>query len=365
LHSRVDKLVERFDEFGIDGFLLVPPPQTMNSIPNVFYLTGFTGSNAVLIITAGRRLFLTDTRYVEMAQANVKGFEVIENTTRPLHELFPELNKDLGITKLGVESATLSLALYNKWKDAFAPVELVPTEGAVEKLRMLKDEYELEAIRNAIRVNEETFRHLLGCIKDGVRENEIAAEFEYQIRKRGAKMASFPPIIASGTNSSMPHAGYTTQEIVPGAPFTIDIGVVYDGYCSDMTRTVFFKDCPKVWRDRYEAVLDAKNAATAYAKAGMTGNEVDAIARSLIEGRGFTEHCYTHGLGHSVGIQIHEAPRFAKGNEDIVPAGCVMSIEPGIYVPGEGGIRIEDLVLVQENGLVNLNSLGTELTVVG
>ena len=363
--ERTEKLVQEFDGLGIDGFAILPPAPSHGRIPNAFYLTGFSGSTAILIISRDRRLFLTDSRYTEMVGDSVAGYEVVDNTAKPFFKHFKELNKDLGITKLGVEAQLLPVATFKKFAAEFAPVEIVPVENLVEKFRMQKDESEIALVRGSIRINEECFKAVVAGIKNGTTEREIAAEFEYELRKRGALEASFSPIIASGPNSSMPHAGFTDRKLVAGDPLTIDIGVVYGGYCSDMTRTVFYKDCSGIWKQRYEAVLGSKRAAEAYVRAGMTGAEVDKVAREAIARSGFSEHCFAHGLGHGVGLQIHENPRFAQGFEEPVPDRALMTVEPGIYVAGEGGIRIEDMVIVTESGCENLNNLTTELTVIG
>lgn len=361
---RVEKLTGKFAELGVDGFLLMPA-HGIGLNPNIFYLTGFDGSTAYLFISNSARVFATDSRYTERVAGTLDGWEIVDISGRKISEVFGDVCSRLGISRLGFEAGHVPVAAAERLKADLAPVGLVPTEGVVEGFRIVKDEAEVELIREAVRINQDCFNHLLGLLKDGVTEREIASEFEYELRKRGAFLSSFPPIIAAGANSSKPHAGYTDQALVPGAPLTVDIGVVFKGYCSDMTRTVFYKDCPEVWRKRYEAVLAAKNAAERYALPGQTGEEVDAVARKCIIDAGYHEHVYMHGLGHGIGIEIHEAPRFAVGFTGEIPEGAVLSCEPGIYVPGEGGIRIEDLIQVTSGGAVNLNSLDTSLQVVG
>ncbi len=362
--KRVDKLTERFADLGVDGFLLMPS-HGIGINANIFYLTGFEGSSAFLFISKSARVFVTDSRYLERVQSEIKGWDFADISGKKLPELFASLNGKLGISKLGFEAGQVPFATAEKLRDDFAPVELVATTGVVEDMRTVKDGAEVSLIREAVRINEDCFGYLLTLLNDDITEREIAAEFEYALRKRGALLSSFPPIIAAGSNASKPHAGFTDQKLVPGAPLTIDIGVFYKGYCSDMTRTLFYKDCPEIWRQRYEAVLAAKNAAQDYVRAGQTGEEVDAVARRTIIESGFERDVYTHGLGHGIGIEIHEAPRFAVGFTGEIPLGAVLSCEPGIYVPGEGGVRIEDLVHITETGAVNLNSLDTTLKVVG
>jgi len=362
--KRVEKLVANFGALGVDS-LLVMPSHGMNLTPNIYYLTGFTGSTAYLLITQNERLFLTDSRYIEGAGKTISHFEIVDTTGKKLDEQLKELTSVLGTKRLGIEASQMPVATFNKYTKVLAPIEIVPTVNAVEKLRMIKDESEVSLLRESIRINEESLKDVLGFVRDGVTERDLEAEFEYILRKRGGDMVSFSPIIASGKNSSKPHAGYTDQVLVPEAPITFDVGVIYKGYCSDMTRTVFFKDCPEIWKQRYDAVFEAKWAAERMISAGLTGAEIDAVARNIILEAGFGEHVYTHGLGHSIGIEVHEKPVFAMGAENVIPAGCVMSVEPGIYVPGEGGIRIEDLVLVTSNGVEKLNNLECDLVVVG
>ncbi len=362
--ERVEKLVSGFDAQGIDALLIQCAPN-MSLNPNIYYLTGFTGSSAYLIITPYARYFLTDSRYIEKAVASIPHFEIVDFTGRKLPDVIKDLLDRCLVRKLGIESAHMSVLTFNKYAEHFAPITLVPKVNLVEELRMVKDEHELAAIREAIRINEDSFLHILNFVTDEIRECDLAAEFEYAIRKRGGEMSSFSPIIASGTNSSKPHAGFTEQSLVPNAPIKFDIGVMKNGYCSDMTRTVFFKNCSEIWEKRYKAVIAGKRAAESVIKAGITGNEADAAACKTIVDMGFEEYVYLHGLGHGLGIEVHEQPIFALGADCLIPAGAVLSVEPGIYVPGEGGIRIEDLVHVTENGCENLNSLDCELRIIG
>lgn len=362
--NRVEGLIEKFSALGVDGFLLMPT-HGIGINANIFYLTGFEGSSAYLLVTPSARVFITDSRYLEKVSGTLSDWEIADISGKKLPDLFAFLNGKLGISKLGFEAGQVPYATAEKLREDFAPVSLVATNGVVEDMRVIKEDEEVSLIKEAIRINEDCFDYLMTLLSDDVTERDLAAEFEYALRKRGALLSSFPPIIAAGANASKPHAGFTDQKLLPGAPLTIDIGVFYRGYCSDMTRTVFYKDCPEIWRKRYEAVLAAKNAAQDYVRAGQTGEEVDAVARRTIIEAGFERDVYTHGLGHGIGIEIHESPRFAVGFTGDIPSGAVLSCEPGIYVPGEGGIRIEDLVLVKENGAVNLNNLNTALKVVG
>ncbi len=354
---RVAALREHIAEQGLCALLLT-------NLPNIFYLTGFSGTTAFLVVTPEENFFFTDSRYLERVKYEVEGATIVDNTNVPMERSLNELANKVKLSPLGFEADHVTFSLHQRLSEKLEGIELRPTRMLVENLRMVKEPGEVELIRRAIRLNEEVLEELYALCDDQVTEADLAAEYEYRIRRKGASRAAFSPIIASGPNSAMPHATFTSQKLVPGAPLTFDIGCVVDGYCSDMTRTVFYKECPTRWEEIYRIVKEAKEAAMAYAKGGMVGKEVDRVARQIIEEAGYGDK-FGHGLGHGLGIEVHEPPRYAKTGDLVVPAGAVMSIEPGIYLEGEGGIRIEDLVLVREDGVENLNSLTDELTIVG
>ncbi len=365
-HKRIKVLRESFAAQRVDAVLIT-------NLKNIFYLSNFDGSTAAILLTEDRNLFLTDFRYYGKFETQVSdGYELVPFYNESLGKKIGDLARANGIKRLGFESENLTHAQATELEDK-AGVELVPTTGLVEKQRLIKSAEEVEAIKRAVALKESAFSEVCKQIKEGVTEAELAAEFEYRIRKKGAQRASFSPIVAFGPNSAMPHAGFTNQQLIPGMPLTFDLGVELDGYCSDMTRTIFFGGVSPGWERIYNIVREAKAAAAESARPGMKCAEVDKIARSIVEGEGYgkykaedgTERDYFgHGLGHGVGLEVHEAPRLNAVSKDVLKPGMVVTIEPGIYLPGQGGIRIEDLYLVGKERLNNLNSVTSSLQVI-
>lgn len=345
----------------------------VSNLKNIFYLSNFSGSTAAIVFTESRNLFLTDFRYYGKFETEVvDGYELVPFYNESLGKKMGDLAKANGFKRLGFEADNLT---HTQVADLTGKsgVDLVPTTGMVEKQRLIKDTEEVDAIKRAVAVKEDAFREVCKQIKEGVTEAELAAEFEYRIRKKGAQCASFPPIVAFGPNSAMPHASFTSQQLIPGMPLTFDLGVELNGYCSDMTRTIFFGGVSPGWERIYNVVREAKAAAAENAHAGMRCAEVDKMARDIIVGEGYGKYraddgserdYFGHGLGHGVGLEVHEAPRLNTVSKDTLKPGMVVTIEPGIYLPGQGGIRIEDMYLVGKDRLVNLNSLKSDLQVV-
>ncbi len=356
--TRNDRIKARLEAEGLDALLVT-------SLPNIQYLSGFTGSTAMVLVTRENCWFLTDFRYHErVAQEVWDGYTMVDNTGKKLtEEVIPSLADGAALKKLGFESDHVTHATYTKLAEA-EDREFVPTTGWVMDLRIVKDEHEIELIRKSVLLNEKIFTELLPLIGPDITEAELAAEIGYRAVRYGAEGISFDPIIASGPNSSKPHAGFTTSKLVPGTPLTFDMGVRLNGYCSDMTRTVFYKDCPPEWEEVYNLVRRAKDAAHAAIKPGLMGKDIDAVARDLIYGAGY-EGKFEHGLGHGVGIEVHEMPRLARPSETVLAPGQVATNEPGIYLPGNGGIRIEDIFVVTADGAENLNTLNTDIQVLG
>ncbi|MEZ5338234.1 MAG: Xaa-Pro peptidase family protein [bacterium] len=357
--QRINTLREKLAELALDHLLVTQPD-------NIFYLSGFTGSTAAILLSPdapGR--FITDFRYHERAAANIAGLplEIADSALRPLPDVLASLLPDSHRSRVGIEAGHMSQLSFSQLA-ALANIEPVPTVKLVENLRLRKDAAEIALIREAVAMGEAVFTHVLSRIGRDTTEREIALEIEFQARRLGAEGMSFPPIVASGDHASRPHAGYTDRQVVPAAPLTIDMGVRLSNYCSDMTRTVFIGDCPQQWRAVYNTVREAKELASIALRPGLRGCEVDKVAREYIAGAGHAEH-FGHGLGHGVGIAIHEDPRLLWNYEGVLESGNVTSCEPGIYLPGEGGVRIEDMLLLTDGGCENLNSLPTELQVIG
>jgi Xaa-Pro aminopeptidase len=318
-----------------------------------------------VVVSREHAWFITDFRYHEQVGEQVaNAFTLVDNTGKKLiADVLPNLEDSAALNQIGFESQHLTHALYRKLTEADG-MQFEPTDGWIEDLRIIKDETEIERLQAAVRLNERIFSELLALVGPEVTEADLAAEIHYRALKYGAKGYSFDPIVASGAHSAKPHAGYSTERLVPGQPLTIDMGVLLDGYCSDMTRTVFYRDCPAEWEQVYAVVREAKDRAFAEIQPGRLGKEIDAVARDLINGAGY-EGKFEHGLGHGVGVEVHEQPTLSSVGERELKPGMVVTDEPGIYLPGEGGVRIEDMVVVREDGALNLNELDTELRVIG
>ena len=344
--TRLERLAE-----GLDERLLVTNPV------NIRYLTGFDASNAALLVDPGGpvRLF-TDFRYIESART-VPGVEAQQTTGSLPADIAGRL-----AGRLCVEADALTYAQYETLRSG--GLELVPMSGVVEQLRAVKDAQEVESIRRAARAAERAFEALTAETWIGRSERELAWRLRQLMHAHGVDHPSFDPVLATGVNGSKPHAEPGEAIVGENTLVVVDFGALLDGYCSDCTRTLATgKELPKQLRRAYDVCLDAQLAACAGIRAGMTGVEADAIARHVVDDAGFAEE-FGHGLGHGVGAAIHEAPRLARDSTDVLEPGNVVTIEPGIYLPGVGGVRIEDLAVVRDNGVELLTSFPKELTLV-
>jgi len=329
-------------------------------LPNVRYLCGFTGSAGVLIIGPKRPIFITDGRYTEQAHEQVQGAKVVIGKGPALEAVAQNIAR-LKLTLLGIEADHMTVAQRSRFKRMLPPkVKLRETSGLVERLRMIKDADELAAIRKAVNLGAELFDVVLKAIRPGVRESEVAAELEYAARKRGAEGMSFETIVASGPRSALPH-GVASQSAIPDRGFVVlDYGVILAGYCSDQTRTVHVGKTSPEARKWYKAVLESHVAGVEAVKAGVTAGEVDKATRDVLR-RARLDRFFTHSTGHGVGLEIHEGPRLGRDQQEELEAGMVVTIEPGIYLPGKGGIRIEDMVAVTGDGHEVLTQLSKDL----
>ncbi len=359
--ERAERLAALAAEEGLDalivGDLVTPGDSGPDAIANVRWLTGYTGTSGLAVVGPEQRDFLTDFRYIEQAERQVgDAFERIIFDG----PVFAELAKRLR-GRVGFDPATTSVRSHRKLNDALGEgVELVPAEGLVERLRRVKDADEVRAIGAAAQLADEALEWLLGRGIVGKPERRVAFELETRMRELGAE-PSFPTIVASGPNGALPHAVPGDREIRPGELVTIDWGAKLDGYCSDGTRTFATGELDGELRDAYELVLAAQRAGEDAVRAGAHGRDVDAVARGVIEEAGMGER-FGHGLGHGVGLQVHEPPRLSKRSEDTLEEGNVVTVEPGVYVPGRFGLRIEDLVVVSADGPPqNLSGLPKDL----
>lgn len=324
------------------------------------YLTGFTGTAGVAVITADHAFFITDFRYTEQANEQIKGFEIIEQKSTLL-EAVAQLVEDKQLTQLGFEQDAMTYAEYDRYASALK-AELVPTSGLVEKIRLIKTEDELTIIKQACKIADDAYEHILTFIKPGMTELDVSNELEFFMRKQGATSSSFDIIVASGTRSALPHGVATDKVIETGDFVTLDFGAYYNGYVSDVTRTLAVGQPSDKLKEIYQVVLDSQLLALKKIKPGMTGKEADAISRDYIASKGYGE-AFGHSLGHGIGLEVHEGPGLSSRSDVVLEPGMVITIEPGIYLPGIGGVRIEDDALVTETGVEKLTHTSKELVI--
>ena len=344
--DRLEKFRQQMAEAKIDGFMITQPE-------NRRYLSGFTGSNGVLIITADKQMLATDSRYYLQVQEQCPEWELLEvgyDFAGSMLELLR--GAGLGARRVGFEAGDVSVATLHTWERALlGRLVLVHTEGFVEDLRMQKDDDEIASIKKAVALTDAAFAHITGWIKPGMTEKEVAWELESFMRTGGAEALSFDSIVAGGPNSAKNHAVPSDRPLQAGEPVILDFGCIVDGYCSDMTRTICLGEPAddqylKIWN----IVLEAQEAALQGVKGGATGAEIDKLARDVINNAGYKEN-FGHGLGHGVGLAIHETPRYSFTYPHQVPTRAAMTIEPGIYIPDWGGVRLEDLGIVLDDGI--------------
>ena len=357
--SRADRLADVLRERDLHALLVT-------DLPNLRWLTGFTGSNGAAVVgTDGTRRFVTDFRYLTQSAEQLDDTWAREISTDLLEGIVKHL-PDEGELRLGFDDTDLSVRDHAKLARIVREgIELVAAGGAVEGRRVVKDAGELDRVRAAAKLADEALADVLTRGLAGRTEKDVALDLEYAMRRRGAEAVSFPPIVAAGAHGALPHAEPRDVEIPPGTLCVVDWGAVLDGYASDCTRTYGTGGAVDP-RDReiYDLVARAQEAALAAVRPGPTGREVDAVAREIIDAAGHGEH-FGHGLGHGVGLEVHEGPRLSKTGEDALVAGNVVTVEPGVYVPGAVGVRIEDLVIVTDDGAEVVSSLSKDLQVIG
>ncbi len=328
---------------------------------NMRYLSGFRGATGYLYITGRRRVLLTDSRYTEMAKAEAPDFEVMELAPRQRYgELLNSLMEADGVQNVGFEDQCLLFAAYQALQKACHGRLQTELGDSLDLLRSVKTEEEIACLAKAEEIGDQAFSHMLTVLKPGMTELEAAAELEYFMKTHGAEDLSFETIVASGVNSSMPHAMPGHKRIMAGDFVTMDFGCKYNGYCSDMTRTVVVGKAGERQKEIYGIVLEAQLAGLDAVKSGARCCDVDKVARDIITKAGYGE-CFGHSLGHSVGLYIHEAPNLAGSCETVLEPGMIQTVEPGIYLPGFGGVRIEDMVAVEKDGCRNLAHSPKEL----
>ena len=351
--TKLDRLRNKFDELNVDGMLIT------NQF-NRKYLSGFTGSTGVVLISKGDSKFITDFRYIEQATAQCVGFEIVKQTI-PYNELVNEECKKMGIKRLAFEQDNLTYATFKAYESKFEG-ELIPVSGLVEEQRKVKTADEIAIIQTAADIADATFKYILDFIKPGLTELEVSNEMEFFMRKAGATSSSFEIIVASGWRSALPHGVASSKVIEKGDMVTLDFGAMYNHYVSDMTRTVAVGDPGEKLKEIYAIVLEAQENGNVHIRPGISGIEADALARDIITAKGYGDY-FGHGLGHSIGLEVHEGPNLSFRSPEILVPGNVVTNEPGIYIPELGGVRIEDDLVITEIGNYPLTISTKELII--
>jgi len=323
-------------------------------------LTGFWGSNGTVFISRDRQVLVTDARYIIAAKQEVTGFEIFAE--RDELATIAKIAKDMGLSRIGFEDE-ISVSYYHRMQTAFEGLELVPQTQFVEALRMIKDETEIATIRKACSISDQAFHDALDFIKPGKTEIEIANFLDFRMRELGAAGLSFDTILASGINSSKPHAHPMHKPVELGEAITMDFGCLYEHYVSDMTRTIYLGHVSDEQAEIYNTVLKANQALIDQAKDGLGFRDFDKIPRDIIVEAGYGEY-FTHGIGHGIGLDIHEEPYFNQTSKEVIKTGMVLTDEPGIYIEGKYGVRIEDDILITETGCELLTLAPKELIVI-
>lgn len=366
--KRLERLREKMEQVDLHGFIVGCPVEDTFHVAgaNRRYLSGFTGSMGWVLITLQHQYIAVDFRYFEQAERECPHFTLV-NTTGGIEKWFADLVAQAGLAgkRIGFEKTDLtvsSLEAMRKAVDAMPDDDrprLLAAPSLVLELRAVKEPEEIAAIERAVLLGDEAFLHVSERIEPGWTERQVAWEIEKYAREHGAEFLSFPPIVAAGPRGAMPHAKPTNEPIKEGEPIVIDMGVIVDGYCSDLTRTIFVGKADPRFFEIYDIVLTAQRTAEELIESGMTGEEAHMLAHAVIAEAGYGEN-FGHGLGHGVGLQVHEAPRLAKTATDDLRDGMVVTVEPGIYLRGWGGVRIEDQCVI-ENGRLRVLSTAPKL----
>lgn len=351
--SRVSKVQAKLKDQDLGGLLVTSPF-------NLRYLSNFTGTTGLSLITQDKAYFITDFRYTEQANEQASHMTVIEHSGDIIGQVGDLLRQD-GIQNLAFEQDHVTYSLYQEMKEKL-PADLKAESGLVERLRMIKDPQELATIKEAVKITEAAFRHILDYIEEGMTEIQVANELDFFMRSKGASGVSFDTIVASGKRSAMPHGVASDKKIERGDMITIDFGCYYKGYASDMTRTFALGDPGDKLKEIYQIVYEANRLAAQAAKPGISGAELDKVARDHIAQAGYGDQ-FGHTLGHSIGLDVHEDPVLSKRNPEPLQANMVVTNEPGIYLPGLGGVRIEDDLIITEDGNEELMTVTRELII--
>ena len=354
--TRVDRIRQLTGEAGAEAALVTHPA-------DIRWAVGFTGSNGLLVVTPSEAHFVTDGRYTTQAADEVTDAEIHVPSGHALADHVRDAAFLADVSSVAIQADRLTVSAFDTYRDLFPDVTFQPVKELLSAAVAAKSPENVEAVARAQRVTCEVFEALLPSVREGVTEQELAAEITYLHLKRGASAMSFEPIVASGARGALPHARPSGKALQAGELVVIDMGAYLDGYSSDLTRTVAVGSVPAAARAAYETVRRAQEAAFEVAEAGRLGGDLDRAARDVIEADGLGEW-FSHSLGHGVGLDVHEWPRLSQTVEHVLPEGATVTIEPGVYVPGEFGVRIEDVIVLERGGMRNLTPLAHDLVVV-
>jgi Xaa-Pro aminopeptidase len=352
MKRRIDRLRKYLKVENLDAAFIFYPLDTGTFLPHVRFLTGFSGSSGALFVTRTKAFFITDSRYAEQSKTQVSGCTIVVSRKPPiaaLEDIKEARGKNL---KIAIESDSMTVGQKKTLAGVVPQAILVDTTEMVEELMLCKDSGEISQIKRAVAISDVAFERILGIVKPGLREKEIAAEMEYQMKMLGADKEAFATIVASGPRSALPHGIASEKKLKKGEFVTFDFGALYNGYCSDITRTVVLGKATSRQKRIYDIVARAQKAAIRKVRAGVTGKEVDKSARDIINRAGYGKN-FGHGTGHGIGLQVHGGPKVSPMGTQALRSNMVITIEPGIYIAGWGGVRIEDDVVVRpKSGLV-------------
>ena len=351
MQQRIEPLIEKMSQKGIDAFIV-------SDLHVIRWMTGFSGSSARVLLTPQRSLLFTDFRYAEQVKQEVQGMESVIIQSG-YGGAFVEHGSLKG-KNVAIQEEQVTIHEARQLSEKLNEVMIVPVYGFFDEYRAIKSEREVACLKQAAAISEQALEQILPLISPDVTEAEMAAEISYRHKRLGAEKDSFAPIVASGPRSALPHAKPGNERFRPGTLIVIDMGCIFRGYASDQTRTVALGKVSEEARTIYQIIMDAQQLGIDSAKPGMGGRELDSLVRSYIEKRGYGDF-FGHGLGHGVGVEVHEKPRLGKSSDDLLPQHSVFTIEPGIYLPGRYGVRIEDTVVMEEHGAVPFQRFTKEL----
>ncbi|WP_026692924.1 M24 family metallopeptidase [Peribacillus kribbensis] len=351
--EKLAKLRKSLEQKRVDGILVT-------SSYNRRYMTNFTGSAGVVLVSQDQAKFITDFRYIEQAGEQAEGYEIVQHKGVIPEEVAAQA-KIMGIKRLGFEQDHLTFSAYKAYEKEFEG-EMVPISGMIENLRLIKTPSEIKILKDAAGIADLAFKHIIEYIQPGMTELQVSNELEFFMRKEGAKSSSFDIIVASGKRSALPHGVASHKVIEKGDFVTLDYGAYFNGYVSDITRTLAVGEPRAELKDIYNIVLEAQLRGMAGIKPGMTGKEADALTRNMIEEKGYGEY-FGHSTGHGIGLEVHEGPSLSVKSETILEQGMMVTVEPGIYIPGLGGVRIEDDALITADGNEALTHSTKELII--